>query len=107
MVTSVYDPSAILDPERGVAKLIESLDSPETTAREEVDGVEALKVEGKLERDVLAEILPGVPSAADVAFWLRDDDTRLPIKATATFGDATVDISLSDVNEPVDVTPPE
>ncbi|TWH22361.1 LppX_LprAFG lipoprotein [Prauserella rugosa] len=107
MVTSIYDPAAVLDPDRGVAKLVSSLDSPETTAQEEVNGVETYKVEGKLERDVLAEILPGVPSAADVAFWLRDDESRLPVKATATFGESTVDITLSDVNKPVSIDPPQ
>lgn len=108
MVSSIYDPSAVLDEDRGVAKLVSSLQDPETTAREEVSGTEAFKVEGKLPRDVLSEVLPGVPSAADVAFWIRDDESRLPVKATATFsGDASVDITLSDVNKPVTVEPPQ
>lgn len=107
MVSSIYDPSAVLDPDRGVAKLVSGLADPETTAKEEVDGVEAYKVEGKLERGTLSEILPGVPSAADVAFWLRDDRRHTPVKATATFpDDATVDISLSDVNKPVSIDAP-
>lgn len=107
MVSSIYDPSAVLDPKRGVAKLVSSLQNPETTAKEEVAGAEAFKVEGKLPREVLSGVLPGVPSAADVAFWIRDDRSRLPVKATATFsGDASVDITLSDVNKPVTVEPP-
>lgn len=108
MVSSIYDPSAVLDPDRGIAKLVSSLESPETTAKEEVAGDEAFKVEGKLSREVLSEVLPGVPSAADVAFWIRDGESRLPVKATATFsGDASVDITLSDVNKPVTVEPPQ
>lgn len=108
MVSNIYDPSAILDPDRGVAELVSNLEDPETTAEEEVSGHETVKVEGTLPRDVLSEVLPGVPSAADVAFWIRNDESHLPVKATATFsGDASVDITLSDVNEPVTVEPPQ
>ncbi|MFD2397255.1 LppX_LprAFG lipoprotein [Prauserella oleivorans] len=103
----MYDPSAVLDPERGIAKLVSSLQDPATEAREEVDGTPAYKVTGKLDRNVLSGLLPGIPSAADVTFWLRADGKPLPVKATAAFPDnATVDVRLSDVDKPVTVTPP-
>lgn len=105
--STLYDPAAVLDPERGVAELLASLKNPTTEGVDEVDGIEAYTVTGTLPRDVLAGLLPGVGADADVTFWLRRDDSHLPLKASASFpGDATVDITVSDVDKPVTVTPP-
>ncbi|PWV72017.1 lipoprotein LprG [Prauserella marina] len=104
---SLYDPSAVLDPERGVAKLLTSMREPKTVAKEEVEGTETYKVSGTVAKDVLEGLLPGVQSGADVSFWLRADGQHLPVKASAAFADdATVDVTLSDVDKPVTVTPP-
>ncbi|GAB3475195.1 LppX_LprAFG lipoprotein [Amycolatopsis cihanbeyliensis] len=106
--SAVYDPSAVLDPERGIAKVLGSMRNPTTEAREEVDGTPAYKVTGTVAKDVLGELVPGVPSDADIAFWLRAEGERLPVKATATFGEGqSVDVRLSEVNKPVTVNPPE
>lgn len=106
--SSIYDPSAVLDPERGVSKLLTSLGEVRTEAAEEVEGVSTYKVTGTLAHDVLAGVVPGVNSDADVTFWLRADDGHLPVKATASLpDDASVDITLSDVDEPVTVEAPE
>ncbi|NIJ14063.1 lipoprotein LprG [Saccharomonospora amisosensis] len=105
--SSVYDPSAVLDPERGVSKLLSSLRDPVTEATEEIGGVQTYKVTGTLPKDVLAGLLPGIDSDAEVSFWLRKDERHLPVKATAAFpNDATVDVTLSDVDKPVTVSPP-
>ncbi|MGC7095735.1 LppX_LprAFG lipoprotein [Amycolatopsis lurida] len=104
--SAVYDPSAILDPQRGIAKLVSSLQNPKTEAEEDVDGTATWKVSGRIGKDVLVALLPGVQSDADLTFWLAKD-TKLPVKATAKFADnASVDVKLSDVDKPVTVTPP-
>ncbi|QFU93764.1 LppX_LprAFG lipoprotein [Amycolatopsis sp. YIM 10] len=103
---AVYDPSAILDPQRGIAKLVSSLQNPKTEAEEDVDGTATWKVSGRIGKDVLVALLPGVQTDADLTFWLAKD-TKLPVKATAKFPDnASVDVKLSDVDKPVTVTPP-
>ncbi|MBK1789459.1 LppX_LprAFG lipoprotein [Prauserella cavernicola] len=105
--STLYDPSAVLDPERGVAKLLTSLQDPVTEAQEEIEGAQTYKVTGTLGKDVLAGLLPGIQSEADVSFWVRADGEHLPVKATAAFpDDASVDVTLSDVDKPVTVTPP-
>src|SRR5690606_41123567 len=66
------------------------------------------KVSGDLAEDVLTGVVPGVNTGAEVTFWLRADDEPLPVRATAVLNDdASVDITLSDVNKPVTVEPPE
>lgn len=105
--SSVYDPSAVLDPERGVSKLLSSMRDPVTEGTEEIGGTETYKVAGTLPKDVLAGLLPGIGSDAEVTFWLRTDQRHLPVKASAAFpDDATVDVTLSDVDKPVTVKPP-
>ncbi|WP_116041437.1 LppX_LprAFG lipoprotein [Amycolatopsis palatopharyngis] len=107
----VYDPSAVLDPERGVSKVLRSVQNPVTKAQEEVDGVQTYKVTGTVSKDVLAGLLPGAPSGGDITFWLRTEGEHLPVKASVALpgegGEpATVDVVLSDVDKPVTVTPP-
>lgn len=105
--SSLYDPAAVLDPERGVAKLLSSTRNPTTEAAEDVGGTRTYKVTGAVGKDVLASLLPGVPSGADMTYWLRADGRHLPVKATAAFADgATAEVTLSDVDKPVTVTPP-
>src|SRR6476469_114662 len=44
VAATVYDPSAILDPERGAAKLLRTAKNPKTEAKEQVDGKDTYKV---------------------------------------------------------------
>ncbi|PRX44359.1 lipoprotein LprG [Prauserella shujinwangii] len=105
--SSVYDPSAVLDPERGVSKLLSAMRKPVTEAAEDVDGTAAYKVSGMVPKDVLSGMLPGITSDANLTVWLRQDGEHLPVRASAAFpGDATVEVTLSAVDEPVTVTPP-
>lgn len=107
--SSIYDPSAILDPEKGVANVLANIRDPRTEAREEVDGVQAYKISGKATRDVVSSLVPGVDSEVDLSVWVRETDKQ-PAKATVTLpgegGPATVDLTLSDVGKPVTVTAP-
>jgi lipoprotein LprG len=105
--TSIYDPSAILDPARGISKVLLGIQSPKTEATEDVNGTPAYKVSGKITKDVLAGLLPGLGSDADITFWLQEAGKHLPVKASAKLpGAATVDVTLSNVDKPVTVTAP-
>jgi lipoprotein LprG len=105
--SSIYDPSAILDPERGVAKMLSSVQSPKTEAREDINGVKTFRVTGKVAKDVIVGLVPGVQSDVDVKVWVREDGNHQPVKATVqvTPGNS-VDITLSDVDKPVSVSKP-
>ena len=58
---SVYDPSAILDPDRGVAKVLSSVQSP-TIAGTEGD---SWLVSGSVPADVAAGLVPGITADVD------------------------------------------
>jgi lipoprotein LprG len=106
--TGIYDPAAILDPDRGVAKVITTLSNPKTEGTDDVGGVATYRVSGKATKDTVSTLVPGVTSDVDVKLWLRQDAPHQPVKAEITVpGGASVDVTLSDVDKPVTITPPQ
>jgi lipoprotein LprG len=110
LVANLYDPAAILDPKRGVANVLSNVQDPTTEAAEDVDGVATYRVKGKASKDVVADLVPGVESDVDITFWLRKDGDHQPVKASVAVpadGSPTVDVTLSDVDKPVEITAPK
>lgn len=105
--SSIYDPSAILDPQRGIPKVLAGVRNAKTEAAEDVNGTPTYRVTGTVPKDALTGLLPGVSADADAAFWLRQDGGHLPVKASLGYpGGAVVNVTLSDVDKPVTVTAP-
>jgi lipoprotein LprG len=108
LVSNLYDPAAILDPERGVAKVLESVRNAKTEGTEDIDGVSTYRVTGRVAKDVVSQLVPGISSDSDITFWVRQDDGHQPVKATVKVtGDATVDVTLSDIDKQVEITAPQ
>ena len=106
LTSSLYDPSAILDPQRGVAKVLSSLKDPVTEAREDVAGESTLRVVGTATQQDVSALVPGVSGDARVTVWVSEA-TKRPVKASVALPDnASVDLTLTDVDVPVTVTPP-
>lgn len=109
LVRNLYDPSAILDPERGIAKVLSSVADPKTEGAEEVEGTQTYKVTGRVTKDVVADLVPGIDSDVDITFWLRQDGQHQPVRASVKVpadGDPSVDVTLSDVDKQVTITAP-
>lgn len=103
----IYDPSAILDPDRGVAKLLASIQSPVSEGREDLGGVKTVRVSGKVAKDIVTGLVPGVQSDVNVKVWVKDEAGHQPVRAQVEISPGnTVDITLSEVNKPVTVTKP-
>jgi lipoprotein LprG len=108
LVRNLYDPAAILDPDRGVAKVLESVQNAKTEGTEDIDGVSTYRVTGRVAQDVVSQLVPGISSDVDITFWVRQDDGHQPVKATVQVtGDATVDVTLSDIDKQVEITAPQ
>ncbi|MGH3762250.1 LppX_LprAFG lipoprotein [Actinophytocola sp.] len=110
LIANLYDPAAILDPSRGIANVLSNVQAPNTEAAEDLDGVPTYRVKGKASRDVIADLVPGVDSDVDITFWLRQDGDHQPVKASVAVpaeGSPTVDVTLSDVDKPVEITAPQ
>jgi lipoprotein LprG len=103
---SVYDPSAILNPDKGVAKVLSSVQNPTLTSS---DG-DAWVVSGTVPTTVAAGLVPGI--ATDVTGLFTIDMatgylTGADLSLTGADGNpATVKVELSNFNEPVSISPP-
>ena len=106
MVRSLYDPAAILDPDKGIAKVLRSVQNPRTEGSEDIDGVSTYRVVGRVTKDVVSSLVPGIDSDVDITFWLRQDDGHQPVKASVKVPQGTVDVTLSDIDKQVDITAP-
>jgi lipoprotein LprG len=107
MVRSLYDPAAILDPDKGIANVLKNVRDPRTEGSEDVDGVSTYKVTGTVTKDVVSSLVPGINSDVDITFWVRRDDGNQPVKASVKAPKGTVDVTLSDVDKQVEITAPQ
>jgi lipoprotein LprG len=103
---SVYDPSAILDPDKGVAKVLRSVTNPTITGTDGEDWV----VTGTVPADVAGGLVPGLNSDVDAQFTIAMAGAQLSGAVFTLDGadgkPATVTVDLSGLNEPVSITAP-
>jgi lipoprotein LprG len=113
-VLAVYDPSAILDPQRGIVKLLDTAAKPETDKREKVGGQDAFRVKATLSRSVVPSLVPGVTKDVDGQVWVSAADhrvlkVRVPIPK-AGGGDGTqgaVTVTFADFNRNFAISAPK
>jgi lipoprotein LprG len=103
--TTVYDPSVVLDPQRGIPALLNSATAARTEAREEVNGVDAYRVSATLPGDRLAVLVPGATQSLTGQLWIAVRGSRL-VQARFPLPGGTTTARLSEFDEPVNITPP-
>jgi Protein of unknown function (DUF1396). len=110
-ITSIYDPSAILDPQRGVANLLTTSSEPRTEGAEKVNGVDAWRVAVKIDHKAANQLVPGVPDGLTGTVWI-DQDTKRLVKAVVNSPQSgstpasTITLDMTDFNAAVDVSAP-
>jgi lipoprotein LprG len=109
-VATFYDPSAILDPGRGVTRILSTATQAKTEAADSANGVDTYRVAVKLDSPAVATVVPGVPAGISGTLWL-DRVTKRLVKAVLTVpaaGDpGTVTINLTDIDKPVTISAPQ
>jgi lipoprotein LprG len=110
LAASVYDPSAILDPNQGVAKLLGSAGDARTEAAEAVGGTDAWRVAMTANGADLSKIIPGVRGNTPGKVWLGKQDKRLhkavftlPADGGAT---GTVTVTFQEFDAPAAIKAP-
>jgi lipoprotein LprG len=108
-LAKLYDPSAILSADKGVASLLASASDAHTEAVEKIGGADAYRVAATLSQQVLAPLLPGVAQGVNGRVWVDKATSRL-LKADLPLGrgdaSGTVTVTLTDYDAPVTITPP-
>jgi lipoprotein LprG len=103
---SLFDPTAILDPNRGIAQVLTHVNGANTTGKETVDGVSTYKIVGTVSQNVISSLLPGLDADANATVWVATDAKHLPAKADFSLAGATVEITVSHFNESMSVSAP-
>lgn len=100
-VAGIYDPSAILDPDRGLVQLLLTAKNAETKGKDKVAGQECHRVHATLARAALSRLVPGMNADAPADIWVSTADKHVlkaevevpsknggkPGKVTITFAD--------------------
>jgi lipoprotein LprG len=105
MLSASYDPATLLNPDKGVVKVLSNVQNPQTEEKEN----DAYRMAGTVTKAVVSALTPGIASNVNGKFWVSS--TGQPYLKQATFevpnghGTATVTVVLSGINAPVTVTP--
>jgi lipoprotein LprG len=111
LAAAIYDPTALLSPDRGIAALLRSANNGTTEASEDVNGVPAYRVKAALDPNLVSSVVPGLSGASTGTVWIEQATSRLlkaqiEVPNPAGGAPAPVTVTLSDFNAPVTVTPP-
>jgi lipoprotein LprG len=105
----IYDVSAILSPDKGLANVLANFTDPKTDGQEKVNGADAVKITGNVTADAVNKISPQITATGPVAatVWIQPDGTHqlLQAKLEPTPGN-NVQMTLTDWGKPVTVTKP-
>jgi lipoprotein LprG len=105
----IYDVSAILNPDLGLANVLANFADPKSDAHETVGGVNTVRVTGKASADAVNKIAPQIAATAPVnaTAWIRPDGKNdlVQVKLEPTPGNS-VTMTLSDWGKQVTVTKP-
>jgi lipoprotein LprG len=110
-ITSIYDPSAILDPRRGVANLLSTASNANTEGAEKVNGVDTWRVTVDIDQKAANTLVPGVPAGLTGTVWIDQESKRL-VKAVVNSPQSgstpasTITLDMTNFNAAVDVSAP-
>lgn len=101
----VYDPSVILNPDRGIAAALASGTGATTEAREQVDGVDSYRLRVQFPAQPLGTLVPGLAPDKPSEIWVSAQGSRL-VQAQFPTAYGTATVKFSEFDAPVDITPP-
>lgn len=107
----LFDLTTLLDPNHGLAQLVQNINGATTQDIESVNGVLCFRVTGTAQRGATKLLTPGLrsPNVA-MTVWLARDGGHLPVRAEFTVprsaGGGTIDVNITKVNTPISVTSP-
>ncbi len=107
--SDIYDVSAILSPEKGLATLLANFSDAKSEGREEINGVKTVRVAGTVTAEAVNKIAPQIGATGPVpaTAWIAEDGDHQLVQAKLTASEGnTVTMTLSEWGKPVAVTKP-
>jgi lipoprotein LprG len=111
-VAGLYDPSAVLDPNRGLVKLLTTAKDAATQGRDKAGGQDCYRVHATLDRASVAALVPGITADTPADIWITSTDHRVPkaeLKIPPPGGSGkpgTATITFSAFNTPFSISAP-
>jgi lipoprotein LprG len=105
----IYDVSAILNPDTGLANVLAGFSDPKADGRETVNGVETVRVTGTVSADAVNKIAPQIAATGPVpgTAWIKEDGDHELVQAKLEPSPGnSVTMTLSEWGKPVSVTKP-
>lgn len=110
LALDIYDPSMILDPNIGLASMLNSFSDPTTQGTEKINDIETVKVTGELDPEAVNRLVPQIKATEPMpgTAWIERGGEHRLVQAMIDTGDGnSVQMTLSDWNKPVTVTKPQ
>jgi lipoprotein LprG len=105
----IYDVSAILNPDTGLANVLANFSNPKADGRENLNGVDTVRVTGTVSADAVNKIAPQLAASGPVpaTAWIREDGNHdlVQAKLEPTPGNSLT-MTCSDWGKSVTVTKP-
>jgi lipoprotein LprG len=110
-VAGLYDPSAILDPNRGLVQLLSTARDGKTEDEGKVSGQQCYKVHATFTKTALKALVPGISADAPADIWISESDhhvlkSDVQVPSTKAGKTGTVTITFADFGKPFSITAP-
>jgi lipoprotein LprG len=105
----IYDVAAILSPDKGLANLQANFSEPKSEGRETINGVDTVKISGKVTAEAVNGIAPQIAATGPVpaTMWVKEDGDHDLVQAKLdTSPGISLQMTLSDWGKTVTVTKP-
>jgi lipoprotein LprG len=105
----IYDVSAILNPDTGLANLLANFSDPKADGRDIIGGASAVRVTGTVSADAVNKLAPQIAATGPVpsTAWIREDASHELVQAKlGPTPDNSLTMTCSDWGKPVTVTKP-
>ena len=107
--SDVYDPSQILSTDKGVANVLANFSEPKADGRENINGVNTVRITGKTTAQAVNAIAPPFSASDPVptTIWIQDGGDHQLVQARLERGTGNwVQMTLSNWGQQVQVTKP-
>ncbi|RWA15232.1 hypothetical protein MELE44368_09460 [Mycolicibacterium elephantis DSM 44368] len=105
----IYDVSAILNPEIGLANVLADFSDAKSDGRETINGVETVRIAGTVSAEAVNKIAPQIGATEPVpsTAWIAEEGDHALMQITLqTAPEGSITMTLSDWGKPVTVTKP-
>lgn len=106
--SAIYDVAAILNPDVGLANVLDNFADAKADGRETVEGADTVRITGNVSADAVNKICPQIRATEPVpgTVWISEDGTELVQARLEPSSGNSITMTLSKWGEPVTVDQP-